>query len=171
MITIPLSRGEVALIDDCDADLVLPYRWHADRSGATWYARHTFCFPGGGRLNQSMHKLITGYARTDHRNGDGLDNRRCNLRSATRSQNLYNQRKARGTSQFKGVSRRYTGTWVACIKVDGRQRHIGTFADEVSAAHAYDAAARVHFGEFAALNFPRSGERSAHLMGYRSVAA
>jgi hypothetical protein len=109
-----------------------------------------------------MHKLLTGWPQTDHINGNGLDNRRCNLRPVTSQQNRANQRKTRGTSQFKGVYlRRRERNWEAAIKVNRRRIYLGTFSSEVEAARAYDAAARHHFGEFAALNFPRVGERLA----------
>lgn len=109
-----------------------------------------------------MHMMLTGYARTDHRNGDGLDNRRANLRAATDQDNLRNMRKHRGSSRFKGVCWHCNDRcWNVKIRLGGRAVNLGAFADEVAAALAYDAAAREYFGEFAALNFPLPGERSA----------
>lgn len=113
-----------------------------------------------------MHRLILGLAPGqvgDHRNGNGLDNRRENLRMATYSQNNQNARpSSKKASPFKGVSircNRFGGRykarpWAAEIHVDGRKIGLGSFPDEVSAAKAYDVAAREHFGEFAKLNFP-----------------
>lgn len=99
----------------------------------------------------------------DHRNGNRLDNRRENLRLATPSENCRNSAMCRRTtrsSQFKGVfwiAR--LSKWSAQIRVG--KRHLGVFLSEIDAALAYDVAARAHFGEFACVNFPRPGERSA----------
>jgi hypothetical protein len=107
-----------------------------------------------------MHKLITGYARTDHKNGYPLDNTDGNLRDADQSHNLANRGKGRraatATSQYKGVDLMSSGLWRARIKVDRQQRHLGVFADEEAAARAYDAAAVEAWGEFAQLNYPIS---------------
>ena len=101
---------------------------------------------------------------TDHVNGNGLDNRRVNLRPATRSQNGGNRRKAVATgSRFKGVTPYigHPGRWLAYITLNKSKRHLGIFDDEAVAGRAYDDAARSLFGEFAALNFPEVGERGA----------
>lgn len=88
----------------------------------------------------------------DHRNHDGLDNRRSNLRPCTPSQNFRNARKsARGTSRFKGVS--VVGDkFVARIYHDGRSVWLGRFDKEIDAAKAYDHAASSLSPEFAATN-------------------
>jgi len=92
----------------------------------------------------------------DHANHDGLDNRRANLRLATRSQNIANQRKKRGASSYKGVYRlRDCNRWGAQIYRNGSKRHLGTFKDEVDAALAYDCALLEASGPFAKLNFLR----------------
>lgn len=161
---IPLGNEMYALIDAQDAELVGQYTWQAVRDCATWYARRDICLPGRRKKTQRMHTLITGWPFTDHRNGDGLDNRRANLRQATKAQNNRNRRKTVGRSRLKGVSL-YQGRWRAQIKFAGRQTHLGSFANEDDAGRAYDAAAREHFGEFSALNFPERGERSAHTIG------
>jgi hypothetical protein len=91
----------------------------------------------------------------DHINHDTLDNRRANLRVATRSQNLYKTQKTHGptTSRHKGVRQiRSTLKWEASIKVDGKQRFLGTYNLEEDAARAYNAAARELRGEYAFLN-------------------
>lgn len=103
-----------------------------------------------------LHRLIMGEPPNDvdHRNGDGLDNRRCNLRSTTHALNLANQRPQVGrSSRFKGVSwYRSRARWESYIKVDGKKRRIGYFADEIDAARAYNEAALEAWGEFARLN-------------------
>jgi hypothetical protein len=102
-----------------------------------------------------MHRLlIPGTHEVDHKNGDGLDNRRStNLRPATHQQNNANRAKARGSSRFKGVSwDRPSRRWYASIRGEGRSRNLGKFDSEVAAARAYNAAAVKFFGEYARLN-------------------
>jgi hypothetical protein len=93
----------------------------------------------------------------DHKNGDGLDNRRENLRLCTRGQNACNARKTNRarSSRFKGVSwDRANRKWAAQICKDYQNRLIGRFDDEEEAARAYDEQAKILHGEFARLNFP-----------------
>lgn len=107
-----------------------------------------------------MHRLLLpGYVEVDHVDGEGLNNRRFNLRGATRRQNSYNARlRSGGSSRFKGVSldamasERGAAPWRAYIRVDGRQIVLGRFQTEAAAARAYDTAALEVFGEFAATN-------------------
>jgi HNH endonuclease len=97
----------------------------------------------------------------DHINGDCLDNRRENLRKATRSQNMANQPKIGGTwsSHYKGVTWfKQRQKWRAQIKIEGRNHHLGLFINEDDAAKAYDEAAFQAFGEFAHLNFKEGGD-------------
>lgn len=89
----------------------------------------------------------------DHIDGDGLNNRRTNLRWATQSQNFANRRPMEGTSKFKGVSR-FRRKWQVKVKLNRESHWVGLFDDEVEAAKAYDAAAIRLFGEYARLNFP-----------------
>lgn len=102
----------------------------------------------------------------DHKDGDGLNNTRANLRRVTRQQNMFNARRyitADRTSIFKGVSRnqRKENPYSAFIKHDGKSRFLGNFPDPQSAAKAYDTAARKYFGEFARLNFPEEVREAA----------
>lgn len=164
---IRLSRGLVALVDDEDVALVSEgWAWHAIPSSYTTYAgrRVAACW-ADKPVTEMMHRLILGSpeGRVDHINGNGLDNRRCNLRVSTPSQNGGNRRAgSTGSSRFKGVSwHKRQQRWVAYIRVAGRRIQAGSFVSEVAAARAYDDAAREAFGEFAALNVPRPGERSA----------
>ncbi len=160
-VVVPLSKGTFALVDDTDGDLVASRSWKAKLHGrypGIWYAVATVA-----RRSTTMHSVLTGWPLTDHVNGNGLDNRRCNLREATRATNNYNSRKRStpSTSRFKGVHwDRRVGRWRALIRLDRHNHSLGYHTDEVAAALAYDAAARHHFGEFAAVNFPEPGERS-----------
>lgn len=158
-----LSRGLVAIIDDADAPLATQFKWCAYVSTRTSYAVRRAVRPDGGSTTQRLHTLLTGWRLVDHVNGDGLDNRRANLREATVVQNMRNMRKhLTGASRYKGVTWHKAGKrWVAAITVEGKAIHLGLHVDEAVAAKSYDDAARHYFGEFAALNFPRLGERSA----------
>ena len=154
------AAGRVALVDDEDYDLVMQYRWNllekVRRSvhGLDLVYARSHEGRNADRRTLLMHKLLTGWAETDHVDHNGLNNQRHNLRDATKTQNRANQRLGSGYySQFKGVSlahRDCPSRWRAYIC----GRHLGTFHSEVEAALAYDAAARVTFGEFAQTNFP-----------------
>ena len=178
MKTVPLhgkiAAGRVALVSDRDYRLVSQYRWRVTerkfegRRPDGPYAVTTITKDGRRTLLQ-MHSLITGYPLTDHKNHNGLDNRRSNLRPATNSQNQQNrQPNLRSTSQYKGVhwstrERR----WRATIKHEGTARTLGNFIAEEQAALAYDAAARSLFGEYAVLNFPASRGRAGRTVRRR----
>lgn len=151
---IPLSQGKVALVDDEDFGVLVLRKWHANRTqDGKWYAR------SGTYPNQIyMHRIIMEAYKgeqIDHVNGDGLDNRRKNLRFATSLDQSGNKRKAPyKSSQYKGVCfDKSRNKWVAHIHINGKQKHLGRFLDEEEAALAYDEAAKEHFGEFALTNF------------------
>lgn len=150
------AAGRLALVDEIDYPLVAPYRWQVWEVPEKHWGPYATARIGVGRKapRRYMHQLLTGNPLTDHINHDGLDNRRENLRMATRRENLRNQRPIRaGTSQYKGVGRT-GGRWRARIKIDGREINLGRFATEIEAACAYDNAAKSAFGVFACLNFP-----------------
>lgn len=160
MKTVPLggkkAAGRVALVDDEDYELVSQYRWHVlekvrPSGGIDGPYVQTKTRRDGREVGVFMHKLITGYARTDHRNGNGLDNQRSNLRPATAAQNGCNRPpRADHSSRHKGVSwHRATRKWRATIKANGKSRHLGTFASEEDAARAYAEAALAIQGEYA----------------------
>lgn len=154
---IPLSRGLVALVDEIDYERVVAVgKWYANPSGTTFYARKNYR-RGGRYFSIRMHTLITGLSYVDHANGNGLDNRRSNLRLATDTQNAQNRGlRSDNSSGFKGVSwDKQRQAWVAYISDGLRQRRLGRYSDRKEAARAYDAAAIRLFGEFARLNFPQ----------------
>lgn len=167
-VEIQLSQGLVALVDDEDAGRVLAAgKWWAKRDKNTVYASRTIRRPDGRRTSQSMHSFLTGWALTDHINGNGIDNRRSNLREATDTQNLHNQGLSKNNrSGYKGVHwRKTTRRWKAVIGVNGTQRILGEFHTREEAGRAYDDAARELYGEFARLNFPSPPGSLAHHTG------
>ena len=151
---IPLTQGKVAIVDDRDYPKLARHKWSALLVGKNWYAVN-----GGGKTFKYMHRLILktlpGY-QIDHRNHNGLDNRRSNLRLCNRSQNSFNRAPGRhSTSRYKGVYWRKTRSkWQVSISVNSCLRYLGIFRHEVIAAKRYDETAKAVAGEFAWLNFP-----------------
>jgi hypothetical protein len=149
MATIELTQGLAAEIDDADMPVVGRYKWCAHRIGARCYAATTI---DGKTVH--MHRLLVGVPEkfVDHRDGDGLNNRRANLRVCTARENTLNSRKRLGgTSRYRGVYA-YRGKWSARIVCHGRTYFLGLHPSEKAAALAYNRAARKLFGEFARLN-------------------
>ena len=144
---IPLTRGYVAIVDDEDYERLSGFSYYAHISKCTVYARRRSTHAGPAFY---MHKEILPGGKVDHRDGDGLNNRRSNLRHATQTQNMQNRRaKRNGTSRFKGVHfyKRY-GKWMVMVN----QLFVGYFVTEREAALAYNEAAKAKYGEFARLN-------------------
>ena len=153
---VPVGRGHFAIIDKQDLDLVSNFSWRLHMSDGT-SRRYAQAFNKSSKATIRLHQLIASPAQgevVDHINGDGLDNRRTNLRLCSMTQNLHNSGSRTGLSQYKGVSKDQKG-WTTGIFSQGERYDLGTFADEVDAAIAYDLAAMKLFGEFAGTNFPR----------------
>lgn len=161
------AAGRVAIVDDDDYELVSRHKWHVHeqdrgpgRRPAGPYARTGVYRPSDRRTVMIlMHIMITGIGTgLDHGNGNGLDNRRENLRPAGQRLNSANARAAAGprSSRFKGVRRHREGKWEARVRVNSRSVYLGLFVDEAQAARAYDAAALAAWGEFSCLNFPKA---------------
>jgi hypothetical protein len=138
---IRLNTGAIAIVDEKDFARLSQFHWREHKGRYTSYAVRSVSNRCGLKV--------------DHRNGNGLDNRRSNLRHVTNIQNLQNQRASRkGSSRFKGVHWvPENKCWMARICVNKQQMRLGRFKNEEEAARAYDRAAREHFGEFARPNF------------------
>lgn len=158
-----LNRGFVAIIDAENLEWLQRWNWNVTKQRNS----HSACAVSWTAGVITMHWLVLrhhGVVRPpgfviDHINGNGLDNRFCNLRIATYAENAANSRKRRQdntTSEYKGVwlakdiwrKKR----WVARIRANGKRRHLGHFATQEEAAVAYDAAAKDLYGEFAVPN-------------------
>lgn len=153
-VQIPVGPDHCALIDCADVALVTEHEWTPWMDGRRVYARTSI-----NRKHMAMHRLIMAAPRDrqiDHKNHNGLDNRRENLRECTNQQNRFNSRhRLDAVSRFKGVSFHRAGArWQATIGIDSKLIHLGLFDAERDAAIAYDYAARRLHGEFACLNFP-----------------
>lgn len=164
MKTITLTQGKVALVDDEDFDRLNRHKWYARKyalkNRMTWYAVRNLTVAPGKQTTLQMHReiaAVAGICQTDHRDGNGLNNQRENLRPATRRQNQQNQRKRPDcSSRFKGVCwNEESRKWQANIRVNGYKRYLGLFEVEEDAADAYDEAATRLFGEFALTNQKR----------------
>ena len=157
---IPLTQDKWALVDEGDYPLVSKYTWcyiKGRHDGVSGYTQTNIHQEDGSYKRISMHRLITGFiGQIDHKDSDGLNNRRANLRFVSDTQNRRNSNIYKNNKTgFKGVSRTNKGrTWRANIAINKKQTHLGTFNTPEEAARAYDAAAIEHFGEFAKLNFP-----------------
>jgi hypothetical protein len=149
---IPLTKGKWALVDDEDYDAVMSRgQWYAQKGCAdNYYAM--------GRGSVMMHRLIVDApqdAVVDHINGDGLDNRRENLRLATKEQNARNTNRGWGTSKYLGVSwSEKAGKWQAQTRIRKVPHNLGFFDSEIEAARAVDRKRREVFGDFAKPNVP-----------------
>lgn len=155
---IKLVGGGVALVDDDAVELIGKFKWRlqVDQRGVRYAVYRTR--KHGQQIHIQMHRFILGLTDgiplVDHQNGDGLDNRRENLRVATVSQNQANVGlRSDNVSGFKGVcwlnrERR----WLAFIQVNGRRIRLGRYQGKVDAAIAYDLAAIRFFGGFARTN-------------------
>lgn len=166
---LPLTRGQVALLDPEDYDRAAKHKWCALYLNKNWYAQRQVC-PG---QHEYLHRFVMGVTDpkvlVDHRNRIPLDCRRENLRLATLAKNNMNRRcnraKVHGAG-LKGVSLiASSGKWRARI----RERVIGTFPTAEDAAMAYDQEAMKEFGEFACLNFPEVECPLSDLNGRRTA--
>lgn len=162
---IELTQGCKAIVDDEDYELVSKFKWYPRRQNDVFYATRNNTKREIIKV-RNMHRLILGMdskstKQVDHINGDGLDNRRKNLRVCSPSQNQCNYpgRKLKRISKYKGVHFRIRygkykiwARWIAQIQKDRNKIMIGHFSSESDAAKAYNSVAKKLHGDFAYFN-------------------
>lgn len=144
-----LKCGDALILLDAEnVDLVSSYQWAV--------GTHGYVTSGAGKRQILLHRLVAGAENgciVDHVNRNKLDNRRSNLRICTCQQNMFNrEQQANNQSGYKGVCQSKDGLWQAQIQYCGRAIYLGRYGDALSAAMAYDIAAKRLFGEYAFLN-------------------
>ena len=154
-----LDEGKWTILDQQDYYRLGNFKWHVTGTNSRFYAVRSIKVDNTHTTRMYLHREIMNAPKglvVDHKDGNSFDNRRANLRLATRSQNSCNKRKRANTSsRFIGVYwDKAKRKWVARIKYQGKSRMLGNFVNEIDAAKAYDAAANKYFGEFARLNLP-----------------
>jgi len=162
---VPLTQGFTAIIDIDDYAEISKFNWHFQESGGVGYAARQATVderPTKQRQFIWMHHVIIGKHETmvvDHINGNGVDNRKSNLRHATCSQNQLNRKiTSVGKSGFRGVYP-HDGKWQSRLKINGKSHHLGTFETVELAAKAYISASIEMAGEYSR-HYPaiRAGE-------------
>jgi hypothetical protein len=160
----PLTKGSVTIVSPEDSHLLKRRHWYAAVSAGKRLRRQRYA-KAHLRFSDhdvALHNVINpspdGMV-TDHKNGNTLDNRRSNLRVASHNDNMRNSKGHKSSRNPKGVVL-VNDRFFARITVNGKSIHLGTFEDQVSAAHAYNKAAILHHGEFARLNQIRSVSES-----------
>lgn len=164
MKVIELKCGLKAMVDDDDFERLNKYKWRSLKGHSTTYAVRSQ-YMGGGRSNPKRNKTFFMHRDilqvddklilVDHEDHNGLNNQKSNIRKCTKAQNQKNKRsEINSTSQYLGVDFQPTrNRWRARIRLEGKDKHLGRFINEIDAAKAYDAAARLHHKEFANPNF------------------
>lgn len=152
---ITLTQGKFAQVDDEDYEKVSKFRWCAEKLGHVFYAKRWVTIDGKA-VGIRMHRLIVSLERgdsrlVDHKDGNGLNNQKSNLRICTKAQNQFNMRRnSRNTSGYRGVSRgKKPGTWCARIRSSGKYLYLGSYHSKEDAYVAYCKAAKELRGEYA----------------------
>lgn len=157
---IPLTQGKFTLVDNADYDWLNRYKWHTrSRDARCCYASRNIWISNSKRRPTPLHRVILNAPdgiEVDHINGDGLDNRRSNLRLCSRNENARNRRlNCNSKTGFKGVHLTRGNRkkpYRARIRLNGRRVVIGWYKTPEAAAQVYDLAALEHHGKFALTN-------------------
>jgi hypothetical protein len=156
----PLGNGLVALVDDEDWEMLIQHRWYAKRSKRktvdhAWYAVTNLVLPDGCSTQVSMHQLIMNTPagmEVDHKDHNGLNNQKANLRVCTPGENRRNRR-LRDSKYPRGVFLVKGGKYGAQLSVNGKKFYNGLNHQTIDgAAQAYNELAIKHHGAFAFLN-------------------
>ena len=152
---IKLTQNKVALVDDENFEYLNQFKWYTARNGRTWYARrHASRINGKQKLIQ-MHRIIINapkHLQVDHVNGDGLDNRKENLRLCTHQENHFNIKNTHKNNKLrtKGITWHKTiKKFRAQIMINKKAIHLGYFNVMGDADSAYRIAEEKYFGKFA----------------------
>lgn len=155
MVKIELGNNQFAIVDFEDYEYLNELKWHIYKNGNHLYAKCAF-YENKKQKNILMHRLILEPKGKiiDHINGNGLDNRKCNLRICERHENALNRKKnINNVSGFKGVSWfKHSQKWRAQIQYKKIVYYLGSYENPIDAAKAYNKAAIKFHGEFANLN-------------------
>jgi len=147
---IPLTKNKITIVDDDDYEWLKKWKWHVIKGGNSFYAlRNEYL----GVVNHkkilktiTMHREIINAPKgvmVDHINGDGLDNRKSNLRLCNKRQNGQNRINENKSSKFPGVTlHKKAKKWHAQIEINGKHKNLGYFINEKDAAIAYEKACR-----------------------------
>ncbi len=152
--TVTLTQSKIATIDSRDYEMISRYKWHAEiKKHGVWYAASTIRRQDGKKRILYMHTLIMGdhpHYQMDHKDHDGLNNTRGNLRLCTWRQNQWNRiGHIKTSSRYKGVCwNSGRKKWQVAIA----HKYIGLYEDEKTAALVYNTKARELYGEFAFIN-------------------
>lgn len=156
-----LTQNQIALVDDEDFDFLMQWKWYVvvERKKYLYVARKQKAEEyklSGIRKSIFMHRQImtaSSEELVDHRDGNGLNNQRSNLRVCNYKQNMYNSASWGEYSKYKGVSwHKRKNKWISSITIEGKRFHLGYFDSEEDAARAYDEQAKKYHGDFARLN-------------------
>lgn len=157
---IPLTQNKVALVDDCDYEFLMQWKWYACKYKHTYYAVRSG-FRESRKFNKVwMHRVLLELSdnnklQGDHKDRNGLNNQRNNLRISNQSQNNANRKYSHPSrsSKYIGVTYRIKRKrYEAVIGVNHKKLYLGMYYNEIDAAKAYNNAAIKYFGEFARLN-------------------
>jgi len=160
---IKLTKGQYAIVDDADFEWLNQWKWYVGKGRCTFYAHRS------SKVNEQwetvyMHRFIVGLTKgdgreVDHEGGNGLDNRRENLRICTHSENMQNRQtiKKGKSCKYQGVCKIRSGKWYAYIMKNYRHYSLGEHVTAKAAAQAYDRKALELYGPDAKTNFPKEG--------------
>lgn len=152
---IKLTRNKVALVDDEDFEYLSQFNWRALKDHNTWYAVRYSSDNSSIKMHRELMNVADRKILVDHKDQNGLNNTKDNLRLCTHAQNMANRKfQANNTSGYRGVAwDKKNKKWRAAIKINGKTTSLGNYDDPIEAAKVRDAAALKYYGEFARLNF------------------